>query len=76
MPRAATTGPAIPKDTPKALAAFEPEEVALADAPVPVALEEGEDVVVDATPDLVTANVWDWLMMPLLVPTLPMKLIW
>lgn len=72
MLRAATTGPAIPKVTPKALASLVSELVALAAAPVPVAV----DVVVESTPDLVTANVCDWLMMPLLVPTLPMKLNW
>lgn len=76
MLRAATIGPAIPKDTPKALAALLSELVALAAAPVPVAVEPPADVVVDSTPDLVTANVCDWLMMPLLVPTLPTKLIW
>ena len=69
-------GPAMPKVTPKALAALVSEEEALAEAPVPVAVEPAVDVVVKATPDLVTANVWDWLMIPLLVPTLPMKLTW
>lgn len=75
-PRAATKGPAIPKVTPKVLAALVSEEEALAAAPVPVAVEPAADVVVDSTPDLVTANDWDWLMMPLLAPTLPTKLIW
>ena len=56
MLRAARTGPAIPKVTPKALAALVSEEIALADVPVPVAVEPPE-VVDDATPDFVTANV-------------------
>lgn len=56
MLRAATTGPAIPKVTPKALPALVSEEEALAAAPVPVAVEPAADVVVDATPDLVTEN--------------------
>lgn len=57
MVSAATKDPASPKLTPKALAPLVSEEVALADAPVPVAVEPGEDVVDEATPDLVTANV-------------------
>lgn len=76
MLRAATTGPANPKVTPRALAALVSEEVALAEAPVPVAVELAEDVEVALVPDFVTSKVWDWLMMPLLVPTLPRKLIW
>lgn len=76
MLRAATTGPAIPKVTLKVLAALVSELVAPAASPVPVAVEPPADVVVDATPDFVTAKDCDWLMMPLLVPTLPMKLNW
>lgn len=75
MLRAATIGPAIPKVTPNALAALLSELVALAAAPVPVVVEPPAEEVA-STPDLVTANVCDWLMMPLLVPTLPMKLNW
>lgn len=67
-------GAAMPKVTSTAFAALVPEAEALSEAPV--ADEPVDDVEVEATPDLVTANDWDWLMMPLLVPTLPRKLIW
>lgn len=69
-------GAAMPKVTLKALAALVPEAEALCEAPVAVADAPVEDVPVDSTPDLVTANVCDWLIMPLFVPTLPRKLTW